>query len=73
MIYLVILISIVYIILICMVIKAYFRDVEDTNTRLIEIERRTVKLEKFCKLIGGDNMACGKKTKKATGKGGRRK
>ena len=72
MIYLVILISIVYIILIVMVIKAYFRDVEDTNTRLIEIERRTVKLEKFCKL-GGDNMACGKKTKKATGKGGRRK
>ena len=69
MIYLVILISIVYIILICMVMKSYFRDVEDTNKRLIELERRILKIEK-----GGEEvMACGRKGRPKGSKGGGRK
>lgn len=74
MVWIVLVISLIYLVLLGMILKAYYRDVSDTNIRLIDIERRTVILEKFYRDLGGDNMACGgKKTKKATGKGGRKK
>lgn len=73
MVWIVIVISLIYLVLLGMILKAYYRDVSDTNIRLIDIERRTVILENFYRDLGGDNMACGKKTKKATSKGGRKK
>ena len=56
MLWLVIIISILYLVLITMILKAYYRDVGDTNMRLIELERRILILER-----GGDEMACGSK------------
>lgn len=66
MILIVILISILYLVLIAMILKAYYRDVNDTNMRLNEMERRILILER-----GGEElMACGKGKKKG---GGRKK
>lgn len=69
MILIVILISILYLVLIAMILKAYYRDVEDTNIRLIEMERRLVKIERG----GDDNMACGRRGRPKGSKGGGRR
>lgn len=73
MVWIVLVISLIYLVLLGMILKAYYRDVRDTDIRFIVIEKRMAKLENLYNDLGGDNMACGKKTKKATGKGGRKK
>ena len=57
-------ISLVYIILLTLILIAYYRDTSDIELRILELEKR----------IGGDSMPCGRpKGRKSTSKGGGRR
>ena len=69
MIWVVIIISIIYIIMLALILQAYYKNISD-------IEDRVLNLEKRISINGGDNMPCGRKGRlkgsKNTG-GGKRK
>ena len=69
MVWIVIIISIIYIIMLALILQAYYKNISD-------IEDRVLNLEKRISINGGDNMPCGRKGRpkgrKNTG-GGKRK
>lgn len=63
MIYILIAISLIYVILLVMILKAYYRDNSDLYDRILVLEKRLEdyrKENKKCKKEGECCMACGK-------------
>lgn len=68
MIYIAFVLSIFFIVMICVIVKAYLKDIEELEERLLQLEKRINECEKHkCNCGGDETMACKK------GKGGKRK
>lgn len=71
MIWVVIIISIIYIIMLALILQAYYKNISDLENRILGLEKRVNELEKE-----GDNMPCGRKGRPKGSKnsgGGKRK
>lgn len=70
-------ISIIYIILLTFILKAYYNDTESMEIRILQLEKRIDKIEKEnnTQESGDDKMPCGRKGRPKGSKniGGRRK